>query len=136
MKKVNLVSAQFFRKYLESASVSNLEISLCYLFDLSERDIVFNEIFKQTELIPDSNINLHRGTYEAINEHLAFGILLGEVRDIKAVESFKGMVAAQSGVIAVSIYFDEYEDLLAKIPNESSRADCQKLLSDETLLFS
>ena len=128
LKNVSLINAQFFRKDLESASVSNLEISICYLFNLKskKKNRVFDECLK---LSNESKFNIIRGITMELNKHFLFGALIVQVPDIKSLEILKSRVAAQPGINEASIYYDEYEKLFAKFP------ECITLLSNRSIFF-
>jgi len=130
MKDVYLGQAKFFRKDLESARISDLIISLNYFgIHPSEEDgLLFTRLLLKTGLDVDvfSGYSIKLG----VDNQYFFGILIVGVRNnIEDLELFKSEVAAQSEIMEVSIYYDEYEKLIAKIP-ESLQSKCEMFLSD------
>ncbi len=126
MKGVNLFNAKFFRKDLESARISDSIFSLYYFGNhtLEDDDKLISRVASQIKKSKD--VSIHVGEHINLGEdnQYFFGRLRGVFQNIECLDLLISIVAAQPETMGFSIYYDEYEKLIAEIP-ESLQSQCE-----------
>ena len=146
IKDINLTSAQFFKKDLDSARVSNLIVSLCFFGNIGKEEDKVGTLIRQLALQysfdprnqakESKYIIPYRASYsdfnlkESINPII--GILNVRVSDMESLQLFHSIIANQEWIIAVSLYAEEYEKFLARIP-ETLRYQSKEFLRNVEL---
>lgn len=133
MKNVNLTNAQFFRKDLESAKVSDFDVSI-YFFGTIDEDIDEMRDLMSELSIPSlklGNTNVFGATYHTLfpekSKSPVIGELNAQVSNIESLQLFHKIFSKQSWIMGFSLYAEEYENLFAVIP-ESLKLECETFL--------
>ena len=136
MKNVNLINAQFFRKDLESARVSNINVSIHFFGTIDEIIDELSNLMRKVSIqyMELKNINVHSAGYQKLFSEKYKNSVIGElnarVSDIESLQLFHKIVSDQSWIMASSLYAEEYENFLSIIP-EPLKLICEAYLNSE-----